>query len=130
MGDPGVKRSLVLVLSLLLNVALLAAGGWYLAERGARSIAEDLGVVEAERVGSRDEPEGLQVLRGAVPDRDDLADPALRDGATSTRADWAHAEPRREDYDRAAMAGTSELDRLDREAATRGEESQDAEAPE
>ena len=43
------KRSLVLVLSLLLNVALLAAGGWYLAERGARPIAEDLGVVEERR---------------------------------------------------------------------------------
>ena len=44
-----VKRSLVLVLSLLLNAALLAAGGWYLAERGARPIAEDLGVVEERR---------------------------------------------------------------------------------
>lgn len=43
------KRSLVLVLSLLLNVALLAAGGWYLAERGARPIAEDLGIVEERR---------------------------------------------------------------------------------
>ena len=43
------KRSLVLVLSLLLNVALLAAGGWYLSERGARPIAEDLGIVEERR---------------------------------------------------------------------------------
>ncbi|MCZ4325216.1 GDSL-type esterase/lipase family protein [Brachybacterium paraconglomeratum] len=43
------KRSVVLVLSLLLNVALLAAGGWYLSERGARPIAEDLGIVEERR---------------------------------------------------------------------------------
>lgn len=43
------KRSLVIVLSLLLNAVLLAAGGWYLAERGARPIAEDLGIVEERR---------------------------------------------------------------------------------
>lgn len=45
------KRSArwVLVLSLLLNVALLAGAGWYVSERGARPVAEDLGVVEERR---------------------------------------------------------------------------------
>ncbi len=47
--DPSVNRSVVLALSLLLNLALLAAGGWYLAECGARPIAEDLGIVDERR---------------------------------------------------------------------------------
>lgn len=38
-----------LVLSLLTNVVLLSCAGWYLDERGARAIAEDLGVVESRR---------------------------------------------------------------------------------
>lgn len=43
----------------------------------------------------------------------------------SPAADFGFPEPRRDDYERAAMTGTSELDRLDRDAAVRGEESQD-----
>lgn len=40
---------MVLVISLMLNLALLLGAGWYLAERGARPIAEDLGIVEPRR---------------------------------------------------------------------------------
>ncbi|MGN7213310.1 glycosyltransferase family 2 protein [Brachybacterium paraconglomeratum] len=64
-----------------------------------------------------------------APD-DTEAAPRTDEDRSAPRADWTHVEPRREDYDRAAMTGCSELDRLDREAAARGEESQDAEAPE
>lgn len=38
-----------------------------------------------------------------------------------------NAEPTKDDFGRAAMAGTSDLERLDRDAAERGEESQDSE---
>ena len=94
-----VKRSLVLVLSLLLNVVLLAAGGWYLAERGARPIAEDLGVIEERRpaygvyaeerfTGLEGEPVVLigdsQIERG--PSRD--GSPVLRRAGEGARRLW------------------------------------------
>lgn len=97
--------------------------------------------VLAERLrGGTHEPAPDPAASAPAPDRDDLADPTVRDGATSGPADtnlgrsgapapdFAYPEPRREDYERAAMTGTSELDRLDREAADRGEGSQDPEA--
>ena len=99
-----------------------------LTDRQRRAVDEIIRAIAAERAGSRDEPEGLQVLRGAVPDRDDLADPTLRDGATSTRAGWAHAEPPQDDYGRAADdSGPSLLEADNARAARRGEESQDPE---
>lgn len=101
-----------------------------LTDRQRRAVDEIIRAIAAERVGSRDEPEGLQVLRGAVPDRDDLADPALRDGSTSTRADWLAnlaAEDRpweQDDYDLAAKRGRNrgreDRQQQDREAEDGG----------
>ncbi|GAA1333786.1 hypothetical protein GCM10009592_28300 [Brachybacterium rhamnosum] len=54
-----------------------------------------------------------------APAGDNLADRTVPHGATSA--------PTKADFDRAAMVGVSDLDRLDAEAAARGEESQDTE---
>lgn len=94
----------------------------------------------AERLrGGTHEPAPDLAAAAPAPDRDDLADPTVRNGATSgpvdtnrgrsgaPAPDFAYPDPRQVDYERAAMAGTSELDRLDREAADRGEGSQDPE---
>lgn len=40
---------LAFALSLLLNLALIAAAAWLVTERGARTVAEDMGVVEPRR---------------------------------------------------------------------------------
>lgn len=88
---------------------------------------EELLRILAERLnrGGTHEPAPDPAAALPAPDRDDLADPAQPHGATTSRADFAYPAPRRDDYERAAMTGTSELDRLDHEAGARGEESQD-----
>lgn len=92
---------------------------------------EELLRVLAERLnrgGTHERPADPTAAAAApAQDRDDLADPAQPHGATTSRADIAFPEPRREDYERAAMTGTTDLDRLDRDAAARGEGSQDPE---
>lgn len=91
---------------------------------------EELLRVLAERLnrgGTHERPADPAVAAPAS-DRDDLAGPAVTDGATTSRADIAFPEPRREDYERAADdSGPSLLEVDDARAAVRGEESQDPE---
>lgn len=81
----------------------------------------------AERLrGGTHEPAPAPAASAPAPGRDDVEDPPVRDGATTSRADWTHLEPRREDYARAADdSGPSLLEADDARAAVRGEESQD-----
>lgn len=72
-------------------------------------------VVKEMRTNAEERRAGSgEALRGA-----DVPGGPVVDGATTA--------PTKADFDRAAMAGVSELDRLDAEADARGEESQDAE---
>lgn len=74
---------------------------------------EELLRILAERLnrGGTHEPAPHPAATAPAPDGDDLADPALRDGATSTRADWtthpaADERPWEQDnYDLAAKRG-------------------------
>ena len=58
---------------------------------------EELLRILAERLnrGGTHEPAPDPAATAPATHGDDLADPAVRDGATSTRADWAHTEPPR-----------------------------------
>lgn len=94
-----------------------------LSERDRRILLAVVREMQSERTneehpGERSAPAGR---RPAAVGGSAVADPAESDGISTAIG----RRPRQEDYDRAAMTGTSELDRLDREAADRGEESQD-----
>lgn len=88
---------------------------------------EELLRVLAERLsgGGDHEHDDKQAAgqRAAAAGGSAVAYPTQPDGISTD----AGRRPRQEDYDRAAMAGTSDLDRLDRDAAAHGEESQDPE---
>lgn len=88
---------------------------------------EELLRVLAERLsrGGNHEPAPDSAAAEPAADRDDLADSTVRDGATTSRADFSYPAPSRDDYERAALTGTSELEQADAAAAQRGEESQD-----
>lgn len=81
---------------------------------------EELLRILAERLnrGGTHEPAPDPAAALPATHGDDMADPAVRDGATSTRADWARA---------ADDSGPSLLEQDDARAAARGEESQDPE---
>lgn len=96
-----------------------------LSERDRRILLAVVREMQSERTNEDtpdDERSAPPGQRSAAAGGSAVADPAQPDGVST-----AARRPRQEDYGRAAMTGTSELDRLDCDAVARGEESQDPE---